>query len=179
LAAIDKVAIGKIAERIVMNELEFGGYRATDLNKDGLSANADLIASKDGETWQIQVKGAFNGTSERWWIGYGHCNTDQIANQKSVVFNSKKGFYTASYVAFVAVRSPSAYRYYLMPVKEAEKAAQYNLGRYRLPKKDGEPKKPGKMWLNLEPTPREWTGEQYAKERAIFERWKDNRILAA
>ena len=64
-------SVGKVAERIVMNELEARGYRVTDLNKDGLSANADLIAAKGGKIWQIQVRGSTNTMGKRWWKQHG------------------------------------------------------------------------------------------------------------
>ena len=41
---IHKGNVGRIAERIVSNELEFRGFRVSDLNKEGTSANADLLA---------------------------------------------------------------------------------------------------------------------------------------
>ena len=76
---INKHNVGRIAERIVSNELEYRGFRVSDLNKEGTSANADLLAAKDGKTWQIQVKGdtADNG----WWFGYGYCNEAIIAGK--------------------------------------------------------------------------------------------------
>lgn len=73
-----------------MNELEARGYRVTDLNKDGLSANADLVAAKGGKICQIQVKGAAN-KSKRWWVQYGHC-TQEIIDRKRKVFNRKDSF---------------------------------------------------------------------------------------
>jgi hypothetical protein len=42
---IDKRNVGRIAERIVANELEARGFRVTDLNRQGLAANADLLAT--------------------------------------------------------------------------------------------------------------------------------------
>lgn len=56
--SIGKSNVGGIAERIVANELEYRGFRVSDLNKEGVSANADLLAVKGGKGWQIQVKGA-------------------------------------------------------------------------------------------------------------------------
>ena len=87
-------SVGKVAERIVMNELEARGYRVTDLNKDGLSANADLIAAKGGKIWQIQVKGSTNTMDKRWWIQYGYCTPEIIAG-KIKMFNRHDSFYTA------------------------------------------------------------------------------------
>ena len=154
--SLTKQSIGKIAERIAMNELEARGYRATDLNKDGLSANSDILAAKDGKTWQIQVKGATNKLTDRWWIQYGHCDLDTIA-KRSPIFNSKDSFYSAQYVALIAVKSPSQYRCLVLPVELAEKAAQINLERYyRQPRaRDGGVRKPGKIWVTLEESERD------------------------
>ena len=45
--AIGRHNVGRIAERIVANELEFRGFRVSDLNREGTSANADLLAARD------------------------------------------------------------------------------------------------------------------------------------
>ncbi len=168
---LDKHNIGKIAERIVMNELEYHGYRATDLNKDGLSANSDILAVKNGKTWQIQVKGATNKAKDRWWIQYGHCNEKTI-NKESAIFNSKDSFYIADYVALVAIKKPSDYRVFIMPTEMAERAAQMNMDRYyRKPKvSDGGIRKPGKIWVNIEGTDRERQKDLLLdKEREILQ----------
>lgn len=79
LPIITRKNVGRIAERIVANELEARAYRVTDLNRDGISANADLLASREGKVWQVQVKGATNGPSDRhWWLQYGYCTQDMI-----------------------------------------------------------------------------------------------------
>lgn len=172
---LNKFVVGKIAERIVMNELEVRGYRATDLNKDGLSANADVLASKESKIWQIQVKGSVNKPEERWWIQYGHCNP-KVVSGKSAVFNQKDSFYRGQYVALIAVRSPSEYRCFILPVEEAEKAAQLNLDRYyREPRKrDGGERKPGKMWINVEKSSRERLQDpRLDKEREILAAHRD------
>lgn len=169
--ALTKQSIGKIAERIVMNELEFHGYRATDLNKDGLSANSDILAVKDGKTWQIQVKGATNKEKDRWWVQYGHCTAESIAKH-TPIFNSKDSFYKAQYVALVAVKSPSNYRCFIFPVEAAEKAAQINLDRYyRQKKRDGGEHKPGKIWITLEESARDRRKDPLLdKEREILQK---------
>jgi hypothetical protein len=46
---INKHNVGRIAERIVSNELEYRGFRVSDPNKEGTSANADLLAAKVGK----------------------------------------------------------------------------------------------------------------------------------
>src|SRR4051794_38966720 len=100
--SINKRNVGRISERIVYNELEYRGFRVSDLNKDGISANADLVAAKEGRTCQIQVKGA---TADGWWFGYGHC-TDEIIAGKETMFNrSKNNFYEAQIVVLVSVKS--------------------------------------------------------------------------
>lgn len=167
---LNKRSVGKIAERIVMNELEVRGYQTTDLNKDGLRANADILASKEGKVWQIQVKGATNTPTGRWWVQYGHCDAD-IINGKAKVFNRKKSFYTAQYVALVAVRSPSEYRCFILPVEKAEKVAQLGLDRgYREPRRDGGEHSPGKMWTVVERGQRDRTHDpRLDKEREILQ----------
>ncbi len=154
--SVNKFNVGKIAERIVMNELEANGHRASDLNKDGLSANADVLASLGGKIWQIQVKGAVNVFGKRWWIQYGY-STPELISEESKVFNRKDSFYTAQYVALVAVRSPSEYRCFVLPITQAEKAAQLNLDRYyRQPRvRDGGERAPGKMWVNVDQSGRD------------------------
>src|SRR4051794_27192424 len=77
MISIGSQNVGRIAERIVANELEARGFRVSDLNKDGTAPNADLLAVGPGRTLQIQVKGATNGPKDRWWVGYGYC-TEQI-----------------------------------------------------------------------------------------------------
>jgi hypothetical protein len=148
--AISKDNVGRIAERIVSNELEFHGFRVSDLNKEGPSANADLLAVRDGNPCQIQVKGAANARSKRWWVGYGFCTQEQI-DEHVPVFNQHSSFYRADIVVLVAVRSPREYRCIVLPVKIAEDAAQINLSSYfRLPKADGRPRKPGRIVCFLE-----------------------------
>jgi hypothetical protein len=151
-ASIGKHNVGRIAERIVANELEYRGFRVSDLNKEGVSANADLLAAKDGKTWQIQVKGATADNS--WWVNYGFCDEEVIAGEKHM-FNKASGFYKAQIVILVAVRSPTDYKCVVLPEPIAEKAAQINLAyAYRIPKKNNAPKKPGKVWVALDYLPK-------------------------
>ena len=173
--ALDKRTIGKIAERIAMNELEAHGYRATDLNKDGVSANADLLAARDGRVWQIQVKGSVNKPTDRWWVGYGHC-TPEIIRRERAVFNSKDSFYKAEFVVFVAAKSPSDYRCFVLPVAKAELAAQLNLDAYyRKPRKrDGGERRPGKVWVHVEASKNERIDESLKKrERTLLQKYEN------
>jgi hypothetical protein len=158
--------VGRIAERIVANELEARGFRVTDLNKDGLSANADLLAAGHGKVWQIQVKGATNGPEDKqWWFGYGHCTLANIAN-KEPVFNHRKSFYAAGVVVLVAVRSLKEYQCIVLRADVAERAAQLNLDRgFRKLTRKGTPRKPGKVWAYIEPAPLEH--ERPTKTRAL------------
>jgi hypothetical protein len=148
--SIGQQNVGRIAERIVANELEYRGFRVSDLNKEGISANADLIAARNGKTLQIQVKGASfeKGYAEGWWFSYGYCDKQIIADKSLPMFNRRKGFYEADIVAMVCVKTPKEYKCLIMPVKEAEKAAQMNLDyAYRTKKLDGSDKKPNKVWV--------------------------------
>ena len=83
--------VGRLAERIVANEPEWRGFKVSDLNKDGLSPNADLIAAARGKTWQVQVKGATN-SSDKWWVEYGFC-TAEIIDGNAPMFNRRESFY--------------------------------------------------------------------------------------
>jgi hypothetical protein len=155
MVGINKHNVGRIAERIVANELEYRGFRVSDLNKEGTSANADLLAAKDGQTWQVQVKGSTE--EDGFWFGYGHCS-DAIIARTEPMFNRslKSGFYRAQMVVMVSVKSPKEYSALVVPVQVAEQAAQINLDReYRtLKKKDGGPKKPGPVWISLDYAPK-------------------------
>ena len=175
--AVERRTVGKIAERIVMNEFENQGFRATDLNKDGLSPNADLLVAKNGVAWQVQVKGSANKPDEPWWVGYGYCDQEIIDDRTRTIFNRRSdSFYHASHVVLVAVRSPAEYRCMVLPVVEAERAAQFNLdGYYRLPRvRDGGARKPGKIWVRLDQakklSPRE---ERMDIERKLLLRWEN------
>ena len=143
--------VGRIAERIVSNELESRGFRVSDLNADGTAANADLLAVGHGLIWQIQVKGAtYNAEKDHgWWIQYGHA-TEAVITRKEPMFNRHSGFYTADMVALIAVKSPKDYYCVILKVTEAEEAAQMNLNRVlRTPKRDGMPRKPYKVWASV------------------------------
>jgi hypothetical protein len=174
---INKHNVGRIAERIVSNELEYRGFRVSDLNKEGISANADILAAKDGKTWQIQVKGATweNGP----WVHYGYCSEEIMAGRKPA-FNAKAdGFYRAEIVALVCVKSPAEYTCVILPVKQAEKAAQLNLDyAYRTPKRSGAAKKAaGPIWVEIRyvPNTRDQSKRQMMEaEQAILEPYIDN-----
>ena len=146
--SVNKSNVGRIAERIVSNELEYRGFRVSDLNKEGTSTNADLIAAKSGCTWQIQVKGH---TYEDWWFVYGFC-TDEIIHGREKMFNRKKNnFYKAQFVVMVCVKSPNDYQCLVVPVDIAEKAAQVNLeANFRRPKEGGGGRKPAGVYVSLD-----------------------------
>ena len=152
---IGKQNVGKIAERIIANELEACGFFVRDLNLEGVSANADLLAIKDSCVWQIQVKGSSYEESYRddgWWFQYGYCTEEHIRNKNTEMFNRAKSSLRADCVAMVCVRSPFEYQYLLMPVETAEKGAQINLDYgYRPPKRNREAHKPGKVWFAFYP----------------------------
>jgi hypothetical protein len=148
---ISKGSIGRIAERIVANELEFHGFLVRDLNLEGLAANVDLLAAKDGRIWQIQVKGARYDTNlgeNGWWYQYGYCEREHISSERERMFNRVGNSFHADVVVLVCVRSPREYKCIVLPVDKAEEAAQINLEyAYRTPKKDGSEKKPSVVWM--------------------------------
>ena len=164
---IQRGNVGRIAERIVANELEYRGYRVSDLNKEGLSANADLIATNTGNRWAFQ---------------YGHC-TDGIIDQDEPMFNRRKSFYKADIVVLVAVASPTKYWCIALPVKKAEQAAQLNIARgYRTPTKLGKKKKAHKVWIHPTASLNEhskdpWTMDQIKREREILNAYGDWEVL--
>jgi Holliday junction resolvase len=173
---ISKTNVGRIAERIVANELEARGFRVSDLNSDGTAANADLLAVSPTSALQFQVKGSAN-TDDHWWFGYGHCTplTIQRENNESM-FNRRTSFYKATHVVLVAVRSPRDYSCIVLPADVAEKAAQLNLdSEYRKRNRNGEQKKAGKVYIEIDPLPnaRPGTTERRAKERALLESYRD------
>jgi hypothetical protein len=174
---ISQTNVGRIAERIVANELEARGFRVSDLNSDGTAANADLLAVSPNLTLQVQVKGSANTDADHpWWVGYGFCSDAIIAKENNEsMFNRRSSFYSASHVILVAVRSPKEYLCVVLPVSVAEEAAQLNLDRdYRTLTRQGKPKKPNKVWLELEPRPKARTSERFTKEREISASYRDD-----
>jgi hypothetical protein len=170
--------VGRLAERIVANELEWHVFRVSDLNKDGLSPNADLIAAAHAKVWQIQVKGASNLGNALWWVQYGYCNLE-IIEGRTPMFNRLDSFYKADIVVLAAIRSPREYRCIVLTAADAENAAQINLEHdYRTLTRRGEKKKPHKVWSYLEPAPREHRKPPEARnlierEREILRRGED------
>lgn len=148
----DRRATGRIAERIVANELEHNGFLVRDLNLEGLAANVDLLAVKAGKIWQVQVKGAgFDSNYENgWWFHYGYSKPEHIANKNEPMFNRSRGSFRADVVALVCVKSPHEYQCIVLPVEKAEQAAQINLDyAYRTKKKDGTAKRPSVVWTSF------------------------------
>ena len=172
---INQKNVGRIAERIVSNELEYLGFRVSDLNRDGTSANADLLAVGHGKTLQIQVKGATNAKKERWWVQYGYCTDDIINDRNKTMFNRHSSFYKADFVVLVAVRSPREYCCVVLSADIAEKAAQNALDRdYRIPKRNGDPKKPNKVWIAIDRNPKSLrSNELLENERTLLEPYRD------
>jgi hypothetical protein len=74
--------------------------------------------------------------------------------KKKPVFNQVSGFYRAEIVVLVAVRTPTEYCCVVLPVAEAEKAAQINLERdYRTTTLKGTSRQPHiiQVWLDRIP----------------------------
>ena len=157
ISQVGKANVGRIAERIVANELEIRGFSVSDLNRDRVAANADLIAVGHGVLRQIQVKASANTSEDvdkgNWRIGYGHCSQAQLDGTVNH-FNNGAGAYRADWVVLVAVHSLVRYRCIVLPIDLAEKAVSLNIAwHYGTPKKSGLPKKPGKLWTYLYRTP--------------------------
>ena len=175
---ISQLNVGRIAERIVANELEARGFRVSDLNSDGTAANSDLLAVSPNLTLQFQVKGSAN-TDNHWWVGYGNCTKPIIDKQNNeTMFNRRSSFYKATHVVLVAVRSAREYSCIVLPVDVAEEAAQLNLDReYRTPTLNGAEKVPNKVFIELEPrrNARPQTTERREKERAILASYRDEK----
>jgi Holliday junction resolvase len=176
---INSKNVGRIAERIAMNELEARGFHIIDLAyMSKTSANVDFIASKGGASFNIQVKGAtnvFKSPGDRWWVQYGYCDEAAISASRDI-FNSKSEFaLSADVIALLAIKSPREYRAFILPVEKAEKAAQFNLdGYYRQPKASGEARKPGKIWTNLEPAAKPRKSNPYKeREQALLKEYED------
>lgn len=151
---VERGNVGRIAERIAMNELEARGFHIIDLAyMSKTAANVDFIASKGGKPFCVQVKGMSNKPSARWTVQYGYCDED-IVERRRGFYNGKSDYaLQADVVVLVAVKSPSEYRAVVMPVELAEKAAQMNIdGYYRQPKKGGGTRSPNKVWIELEAT---------------------------
>jgi hypothetical protein len=170
--------VGRIAERIAMNELEVRGFHIIDLAyMSKTSANVDFIASKDGRSFNVQVKGASNpdvSPTNRWWVQYGYCDEAAVNGERSI-FNSKSDFaLMADVIALVAVQSPSNYRAVVLPVEVAEQAAQMNMdGYYRQLKASGGSRQPGKIWTDLEPAlnPRKHKPTKELERALLKEHW--------
>lgn len=170
--------VGRIAERIAMNELEARGFHIIDLAyMSKTSANVDFIASRDGNSFNVQVKGATNlfpSPSSRWWVQYGYCDVDAIEGRRKI-FNRHSDFaLMADVVILVAVKSPSKYRSIVLPIEVAEEVAQINMsGYYRLAKAGGGKRQPGKMWVHLEASSKPLkTNQSTEKERALLIRYE-------
>jgi hypothetical protein len=159
--------VGRIAERIVANELEARGFRVSDLNKEGVAVNADLLAASPRLTLQIQVKGAANSPKEGWWIGYGYFTEVMICDSKPI-FNRVKGFYKADTVILVAVRSPKEYSCVVMPIGKAEKAANLHRTSFQ-----GAGWRHGKTHMTLEPRPRAKESAYVIQERKLLALYRD------
>jgi len=152
---IGKESVGKIAERIIANELEYRGFLVRDLNLERIAANVDLLAAKDGTMWQIQVKGSSYETkypNNGWWFQYGYCKDEHIQDKNAKMFNRIKNSFQANIVALVCVRSPHECQCIFLPVEIAEQAAQINIDcSLRTKKLDGSNHRPGKVWFSFYP----------------------------
>jgi hypothetical protein len=164
--------VGRIAERIVMNELEARGFHIIDLAYTSkTSANVDFIASKNGKSYYVQVKGMTNKPNDaRWSFQYGYCDEDIIKCRSPLYNGRQNAALKADVIVLLAVKSPADYRAIVMDVDTAETAAQLNIScYYRQSKTDGGIRKPGKIWVELEPPakPRKQDAKK-DRERALL-----------
>jgi hypothetical protein len=172
---INSKNVGRIAERIVANEMEARGFRVSDLNKEGTAANADLVAILGSKTLQIQVKGTSQGPTDHCKVGYGYFK-EQMIDGSQPIFNRSKAFYTANLVALVAVRSLKDYSCIILPIDIAEEAANLHLEAWRV-RKWG----PGPTNVEIElsrakrsTTERAHRAEEFVvKERALLACYRD------
>lgn len=170
--------VGRIAERIAMNELEARGYAIIDLAYVSKTiANVDFIASKEGRSFHVQVKKTSLHEGDKPAVQYGFCTTDTILGASTFFNRRDDAALSADVVILLAVYSPSKYRAIIMPHQVAEGAAQINLSRYyRRPRLDGGTRQPGKVWLALEgaKNPRKPDPEQDEERPLLLEyenRW--------
>ncbi|MFO6448706.1 hypothetical protein ACLBKU_16355 [Erythrobacter sp. NE805] len=171
--------VGRISERIAMNELEARGYAIIDLAYVSKTiANVDFIASKGGKSFNVQVKGTSLQDGDKPAVQYGFCTAETIAGASTFFNRRDDAALSADVVILLAVYSPSKYRAIIMPHEVAERAAQINLSRYyRRPRLDGGTRQPGKVWLALEgaKNPRKSDPEQDEERGLLLEyenRWE-------
>ena len=88
-------------------------------------------------------------------MGYGYADAKVVAGSKPMFNRVTASFYKADTVALVAVRTPNEYRAVVLPVADAEAAAQINLDHaFRTLTLKGEPRSPdAKAWVYLNKTP--------------------------
>lgn len=175
--------VGRIAERIVMNELESRGYHIIDLAYTSKTfANVDFIASKGGESFNVQVKGTSLKPSSRPAVQYGYCTAEIVAGHAPMFNGRTEAALRADIIVLVGVYSPKEYHAVVMPVATAEEAAQINIGLYyRAAKRDGGVRKENKVYVELKgsPRPRVPVHPEKERERAILMAHLDAWDLAA
>ena len=133
---------GRMGENIITNELLEAGFLVTHLDKGtrGVSANADLMVghAKLDKPILLQVKSCDSPTLDFIFLGAGH---PDFNSQEHKLYNSKPGF-LADYVAFVSIKSPREYNYFVMNVELAEKVAKEHFNAWHaVPKRDGDKRK--------------------------------------
>lgn len=169
---IDQKNVGRIAERIAMNELEARGFHIIDLAYTSRTfANVDFIASKGGRSFNVQVKGSSVPMGKRRAIHYGYCVGAQVDGSMPVFNGKTDAALRADSIILMGVRSATDYWASVLPVERAEEAAQLNLNQYfRLPKADGSPRKEGKMYVEIDASPnaRKLVHPEKSKERELL-----------
>jgi hypothetical protein len=168
--AVNGARTGRIGERLAANELEERGFSVTSLNKEGNAANADLIATKAGKPWQIQVKTTRVAPDKPWEVYLGYTNQKHVDGQGRELYNQHPdGFYRADFVVLVAFKSLKDYRSIVMPVAIAEKLFQIQLDWYWTTptRKKGTVKVPSRVWVHLDDRAKK------VEEREILRQYED------
>lgn len=153
---VDSKNVGRIAERIAMNELEARGFHIIDLAYTSKTfANVDFIASKGGRSFNVQVKGTSLREKQRPAVQYGYCTKETVAGTIPMFNGKSEAALRADVIVLMGVYSPRRYTAVVLPVDRAEAAAQMNISLYyRATKKDGTARVENKVYVELEGTPR-------------------------
>lgn len=137
--------LGEGGERAVTLELERRKWAVTDLNATREEPNVDLVAKKDGRTVKLQVK-TYN---DYGWIFGGGVNP-AVCRGELPLFNRASGAeHQCTHVVCLTPAAPGDkkvirddWRYFIMPVAEAERIFRINVDAYyNTPKVDGTFKK--------------------------------------
>ena len=156
--------VGRIAERIVANELEARGFRVSDLNKEGVAANADLLAVWPDKRLLVQVKGAAN---PKVMVDQDTATLPKNSLRQQAVLDRVESFYKADLVVLVRCRSPREYSWSSCLLRRPSRR-QYCIGvAFRAVNWPH-----GKSRHELDPPPRAQESHHVTKERQLLARYR-------